>query len=36
LYGWGADINVAKRVVEATEFMLSCELERLKIKGDTA
>ncbi|HCM83035.1 MAG TPA: methylthioribulose 1-phosphate dehydratase [Rhodospirillaceae bacterium] len=31
LYGWGGDMNVAKRVVEATEFMLSCELEKLKI-----
>jgi methylthioribulose-1-phosphate dehydratase len=33
LYGWGADINAAKRVVEAGEFMLSCELERLKIRS---
>lgn len=32
LYGWAGDMSGAKKVVEATEFMLSCELERLKIR----
>lgn len=32
LYGWASDMNGAKKLVEATEFMLSCELERLKIR----
>jgi methylthioribulose-1-phosphate dehydratase len=27
LYGWGATMAEARRVVEATEFMISCELE---------
>jgi len=31
LYGWANDMSGAKKVVEATEFMLSCELETLKI-----
>lgn len=34
IYGWGADMNEAMRVIEATEFLLSCELEILKIKGE--
>ncbi|MGH1403947.1 MAG: methylthioribulose 1-phosphate dehydratase [Alphaproteobacteria bacterium] len=33
IYGWGADMDEAERVIEATEFLLSCELEILKIKG---
>lgn len=32
LYGWATDMNRAKKLVEATEFMLSCELERMKIR----
>ncbi len=31
IYGWGADMNEAMRVIEATEFMISCELECAKI-----
>lgn len=33
LYGWGRDVEEAARVVEATEFLLDCELEHLKL-GD--
>ena len=33
IYGWGADMDEAERVIEATEFLLACELEHLKLKG---
>jgi len=33
LYGWGRDMEEASRVVEASEFLLDCELEHLKL-GD--
>ncbi len=33
IYGWGCDMDEAERVIEATEFLLACELEILKIKG---
>ena len=33
LYGWGADLEEAVRVVEAAEFLLECELAHLKL-GD--
>ncbi len=33
IYGWGASMDEAERVIEATEFLLACELEILKIKG---
>lgn len=32
LYGWAGDMSSAKKLVEAAEFMLSCELEKLKIR----
>lgn len=35
IYGWGANMDEAMRVIEATEFLLSCELEILKIKGES-
>lgn len=33
IYGWGASMDEAERVIEATEFLLSCELEIMKLKG---
>jgi methylthioribulose-1-phosphate dehydratase len=33
LYGWAADMNGAKKVVEATEFMLSCALAHAQIRS---
>lgn len=33
LYVWGDSLDDAKRHVEAYEFLLACELERLKIQG---
>jgi methylthioribulose-1-phosphate dehydratase len=33
LYGWGASMDEASRVVEAAEFLLECELETLKLTG---
>lgn len=32
IYGWGADMNEALRVIEATEFMLSCEMHSAQIR----
>jgi methylthioribulose-1-phosphate dehydratase len=31
LYTWAADMTVARRQVEAFEFLFACELERRKI-----
>ena len=33
LYAWAADMNATKKLVEALEFMLSCELETLKLRS---
>ncbi|MGH1456726.1 MAG: methylthioribulose 1-phosphate dehydratase [Alphaproteobacteria bacterium] len=33
IYGWGKDMAEAERVIEATEMMLSCELNMKQIKG---
>jgi methylthioribulose-1-phosphate dehydratase len=35
LYAWAADMNATKKLVEALEFMLSCELETLKSRSAT-
>lgn len=36
LYGWGADMARAEMIVEASEFLLACELEAAKLKGPRA
>ncbi len=33
IYGWGHDMAEAERVIEATEMMLSCEMNIMQIKG---
>jgi methylthioribulose-1-phosphate dehydratase len=33
IYGWGQDMAEAERVIEATEMMLSCEMNIMQIKG---
>ena len=33
IYGWGCDMNEARRVIEATEMMLSCEMNIRQMKG---
>ena len=33
IYGWGRDMAEAERVIEATEMMLSCEMNIMQIKG---
>ena len=33
LYAWGADMEQAMNIVEGAEFLLSCELETLKLKA---
>lgn len=33
LYAWGRTLDEAEHVVEATEFLLACELETLKLEG---
>lgn len=33
IYGWGQDMNEALRVIEATEFMLSCEMQARTIQS---
>ena len=33
LYGWGKDMREAERVIEATEFMLQCELQMKQIRS---
>ncbi len=34
IYGWGCDMNDAVRVIEATEMMLSCEMNIQQIRGE--
>lgn len=34
LYGWGRTMAEAEHVVEATEFLLACELEAMKVEGN--
>lgn len=34
IYGWGQDMAEAERVIEATEMMLSCEMNIMQIKGE--
>ncbi|MEI9852881.1 MAG: class II aldolase/adducin family protein [Sphingomonas sp.] len=33
LYAWGPTIDAAEHVVEASEFLIACEWETLKLKG---
>lgn len=33
LYAWGPSIEAAENIVEASEFLLACEWERLKLQG---
>ncbi len=33
IYGWGADMAEALRIIEATEMMLNCEMHSMQIKG---
>lgn len=35
LYAWGATLEIAEHVVEASEFLLACAWEELKLKGAT-
>jgi methylthioribulose-1-phosphate dehydratase len=35
LYAWGPDMEAAENVVEASEFLLACEWEVFKLKGET-
>jgi methylthioribulose-1-phosphate dehydratase len=34
LYAWGNDLTMAKRHLEGWEFLIACELERLRIGAD--
>lgn len=36
IYGWGKDMAEAERVIEATEFLLNCELEILRLEKSVA
>jgi methylthioribulose-1-phosphate dehydratase len=33
LYGWGPSIEAAENVIEASEFLIACEWETLKLNG---